>query len=111
MRKSFTAVVSRNEIYKDLLETEPYECAWAGEARWFVRVLKFEGLDPRLILRSQVSPDGLFWCDGEEAALTVAGEGLYTLPVRNIGGWLRLRGEMSGDGASFKVIIHLALKE
>jgi hypothetical protein len=111
MRKSFTAVVSRNETYKDILETEPYECAWAGEARWFVRVLKTEGSAPRLALHSQVSPDGLFWCDGEEAVLTAEGEGLYTLPVRNFGGWLRLRGKVTGDDASFKVIIYLVLKE
>ena len=111
MRKSFTAVVSRNETYKEILETEPYECAWAGEARWFLRVLKSEGSSPRLVLRSQVSPDGLFWCDGEDAALTVAGEGLFTLPIRNFGSWLRLRGEVSGANASFKVIIYLVLKE
>ena len=111
MRKSFTAVVSRNETYKDILETEPYECAWAGEARWFVRVLKTEGSASRLELHSQISPDGLFWCDGEEAALTVAGEGLYTLPVRNFGGWLRLRGKVTGKDASFKVIIYIVLKE
>ena len=111
MRKSFTAVVSRNETYTDILETEPYECAWAGEARWFVRVLHSGGSSPRLVLRSQVSPDGIFWCDGEEAALNVTGEGLFTLPVRNFGGWLRLQGRVSGEKAFFKVKIYLVHKE
>ena len=111
MRRSFTAVVSRNETYKDILETEPYECAWAGEARWFVRVLRKEGASPQLTLRSQLSPDGLFWCDDEQTTLQINAEGLYTLPVRNFGGWLRLRGEVNGEHASFTVIVYLVLKE
>ncbi len=111
MRRSFTAVVSRNETYTDILETEPYECAWAGEARWFVRVLRKEGPVSRLALRSQVSPDGLFWCDQEDASLQIDAEGLYTLPVRNFGGWLRLHGEVSGEKASFTLIVYLVLKE
>ncbi len=111
MRKSFTAVVSRNETYTGTLETEPYECGWAGEARWFIRVLKRQGASPRLELRSQLSPDGLFWCDGEDGALTIDDKELYTLPVRNFGAWLRLQGKVTGEGASFTLIIYLVIKE
>ena len=111
MKKTFTAVVSRNETFATPFETEPYECAWAGEARWFIRLLKTAGAG-RLRLRAQLSPDGLHWCDAEGPGLTISGEGgLHSLPVANFGGWLRLRGEIEGDGASFTLIVHLVLKE
>ena len=111
MRKTFTAVVSRNETYTDILETEPYECAWAGEARWFIRVLKKEGADARLTVSSQLSPDGLFWCDDAESRLEITTDELYTIPLTNFGGWLRLKGEVIGDSASVTLIIYLVLKE
>ena len=111
MRSSFTAVVARNERITDVLETEPYECAWASEARWFVRVLEKDGADGTLELQTQLSADGLFWCDAEAPALRIDEEGLYTQSVSDFGGWMRFRGRVLGRGAAFVVVISLALKE
>jgi hypothetical protein len=113
LNRSFTAVVERNTVFAENFMTEPYECGWAKEARWFIRVLSLrEGT--RLTVRPQLSPDGLFWCDAESPAAAIASAGTHTLPVEpNFGQWLALKGELSGAAAEpeAKVIIYLALKE
>ena len=48
MRESFTAVLERNRTLAGEFATEPYEAAWAAEARWFVRTLKRTGSGTRL---------------------------------------------------------------
>ena len=111
MRHSFTAVISRNETFTAEFETEPYECGWAGEARWFIRVLDAGGKGAELVAQAQISPDGLFWCDAESEPMIVSGTGIYSTGVQNFGNWLRLRGTMKGSDASFKLIIYLVLKE
>lgn len=111
MRRSITAVISKNETFNTDFCTEPYECAWAGEARWFIRVLNIEGDQAELVLRSQISPDGLFWCDGDSEPIRITGTDLYSLGDRNFGGWLRLKGSLTGTDARFKLMIYLVLKE
>ena len=63
MRHAFTAVIEKNATFHADFETEPYECAWASEARWFIHVAELEGDGASLSARVQVSPDGLAWCD------------------------------------------------
>ncbi len=111
MRKSFTAVIEQGTSFTENFDTEPYEVAWASEARWFVRVLEMEGSEASLELYPEISPDGLFWCQDNTAPLRIAGVGLYSLAQRDFGHWLRLSGKLSGKGAHLKVIIYLALKE
>ncbi|GAA2120242.1 hypothetical protein [Streptomyces synnematoformans] len=122
MRQSFTAVIERNATLAGEFTTEPYEAAWAREARWFVRVLGATRR-ARMLMRTQISPDGLHWCDldgGTEQSVD-PGEGpLHSWPAAEFGGWLRLRGTVvdgpdGPDGpadalASVKVLIYLALK-
>ena len=43
MRQSFTAVLERNVTFSEALVSEPYEVAWAREARVFVRALDLTG--------------------------------------------------------------------
>lgn len=111
MRKSFTAVVERNVTFTESFATEPYECGWASEARWFVRSLEVSGDEVALSIYPQISPDGLHWCDEGSAPLTVRAPGLVSLKLRDFGQWLRLRGELTGRDPSVKVIVYLALKE
>jgi len=108
MRQSQTAVLERNTTLTGEFATEPYEAAWAGEARWFVQVLERSAEDAELTLTTQVSPDGLTWCDDGEVRHT-AGE-LTTWTVREFGQWLRVRGEVTPAGAQVKVRIYLAAK-
>lgn len=110
MRQSFTAVVERNMTFTADFETEPYEAAWAAEARWFIHVLELDGEGAALTTYPQVSPDGLFWCDEGADPLVVDKTGLSSLKVREFGQWLRLRCELTGHAPRAKVIISLSLK-
>ncbi|MFC5753454.1 hypothetical protein [Actinomadura rugatobispora] len=116
MRQSFTAVLERNRTLSGEFATEPYEVAWAAEARWFVRTLERSEPGVRLRVTTQVSPDGLHWCD-LDAARELEGD-LATWTSAEFGGWLRLKGTVQAGGkpgendepAAAKVMIYLALK-
>jgi hypothetical protein len=92
MRQSLTVVLERNTVLTGDFATEPYEVAWAREARWFVRVLELRGAETRLDARTQISSDGLRWCDLDGRAVTVREPGMVSWPAREFGGWLRLKG-------------------
>ncbi len=111
VRRSFTAVLEKNATFTSSFETEPYETAWASEARWFVRVIDVKGTDAALSIVPQVSPDGLFWCDEGRAPLVIGTAGLYSFALRDFGHWLRLKASLTGAQASVKLLIYLALKE
>ena len=108
VRRSFTAVIEKNTTWTSDFETEPYEAAWAAEARWFVRVLALEGGKASLTVIPQISPDGLLWCDEGREPTVISQAGLYSFALRDFGHWLRLRALVSG---SVRVLIYLALKE
>lgn len=111
LRRSICAVIERNAGVTDTFETEPYEAAWASEARWFVQTLELHGDGGQLRLHAQISPDGLHWCDLGCEPLIVAAPGLQSLALRDFGHWLRLRGEAGGRPMEAKLTITLALKE
>lgn len=110
MRQSQTAVLERYRVLRGEFATEPYEAGWAGEARWFAQVLEARP-NTRLVLTTQISPDGLHWCDAECPPVVAEGEGIVSWPVREFGQWLRIRGSVEGDEGSAKVSIYLTLKE
>lgn len=111
---SFTAVLERNTTVDSELVTEPYEVAWAREARFFVRVLDQSGSSV-LDVHTQISPDGLHWCDLDDHVHRVdpAAGTLHSWTAQEFGGWLRLRATASnpdGANAAVKVLVYLALK-
>lgn len=119
MRQSLTVVLERNATLSGSFTTEPYEVAWAAEARWFIRTLRRSADGVGLRVRAQVSPDGLHWCDAEEPR-TASGD-LESWTTSDFGGWLRLAGTVepaAGGSAtadpasppSAKVLVYLALK-
>ena len=110
MRQSQTAVLERNTTFGGPFATEPFEAAWAGEARWFVQVLEASEEGAGLTLTTQISPDGLTWCDLDAEKRQTAGPGLTTWPEREFGQWLRLRGDVTPEGAEVKVRIYLVVK-
>lgn len=110
MRQSLTAVLERDTVFDRDFATEPYEVAWASEARWFVHALVAEGDRAELRLVTQISPDGINWCDYDGVAHPVTGTGVVSWPVREFGHWLRLRGTVHGQGARFTARIYLATK-
>lgn len=111
VRRSFTAVLEKNTTFTSGFETEPYEAAWASEARWFIRILEMRGDGAALSVVPQISPDGLFWCDERREALVMSQPGLYSFPLHDFGQWLRLRANLAGTNPSVKVLIYLSLKE
>ncbi|MEV6965988.1 hypothetical protein AB0M47_12815 [Hamadaea sp. NPDC051192] len=109
MRQALTAVLERDTTFTGDFATEPYEAAWAGEARWFVNAL---GVSSGAVVRmvTQISPDGLTWCDLDGAEHEIAGPGLVTWPVSHFGQWLRMRGTVTGDDPSATLRIYLTAK-
>lgn len=108
LRESYTAIVERSQELNGSFATEPYECGWAGEAIFFVRILESEGDIAGAQLHVQISPDGIRWCD-EGTGLTLNGTQVYFCKVGHFGNWLRLAGTLP-DGASIRAIIALSLK-
>jgi hypothetical protein len=109
MNESYTAVIARNDDWSGEWATEPYEAAWANEAIFFVRVLKFSGDARTVSARVQFSPDGMHWVDeGSRLEIPVL-VGTTAVKVAHFGGWLRLVGR-TPDGSNLRVMAYLALK-
>ena len=109
LRRSFTATIARNELWKGAVFTEPYECAWAKEAIFFVRALEAKGAAGKA--RVQISPDGMHWADeGAKLKLPAKKGEVAFVKVAHFGGYLRLVADMP-KGATLKVIASIALKE
>ena len=109
VRRSYTATVERNVLWKGEFATEPYEAAWASEAIFFVRALAvspdFSGR-----ARVQISADGIHWVDeGTVLDLPFEEDQVTFCKVRHFGGFLRIRGIAPRDGVT--VLVSLALKE
>ena len=105
LRRSLTAVLEKNSTFESDFETEPYEVAWASEARWFLRIFEISGT---LRVYAQVSPDGLEWCAEGSPALEIREKGLYSFSLRDFGHWLRIAAKLEGR---IRLQILLALKE
>ena len=110
VRRSYTATIERNVVWRGDFATEPYECGWASEAIFFVRALDAtagcEGL-----ARAQISADGMRWVDeGAAMRLPTRADEVAFCRVSHFGGWLRLAGEIA-EGESLTVLVSLALKE
>ena len=110
VRRSYTATVERNVLWKDEFATEPYEAAWASEAIFYVRALAVSP-DFSGSARVQISPDGIHWADeGASFDLPIKDNEVTFCKVAHFGGWLRLYGTLD-DEASITVLVSLALKE
>lgn len=109
IRQNITLIVERNRVFRGAFATEPCECGWASEAIFFVRKLSTGGRVAGTVVRVQVSPDGMRWCD-EGTTLTLTDQEVDFCKVRHFGNWLRLAGELP-EGGCVKVIVAVCLKE
>ena len=106
MRQFQTSVLELKENISDGFTTQPFECAWATEAIFFVHI--DESGEGELAATVQIAPDGIRWLDeGTTGVISASDTGSF-LRIKHFGGWLRLR--FSGSG-SITVTIRLALKE
>jgi hypothetical protein len=114
MRQTQTAVLERGARLDGELATEPFEVAWATEARWFVQFLE-EAPGASVRLQTQISADGLLWVDHESPSFEADASGIATFSAHDFGHWLRLvvRPASGGPGADATPLIrvYLALKE
>lgn len=103
-------MLERNTRITGALTTEPYEAAWATEARVFVRILE---LAPNTVLtvRPRISPDGLFWCDEGSQGLAMREAGLGSFALRDFGHWLQVEIGLEGPEPFARILVYLALKE
>ena len=112
MRQFQTSVIETRQTVADGFATQPFECAWATEAIFFLHLDESSEAQPtadaHLVAHVQISPDGIRWIDeGTKVADPPSQHGSFAR-VRHFGGWLRLR--FAGDG-EMTVTIRLALKE
>lgn len=109
MRESQTAVLERGIVLDREFATEPFEVAWATEARWFVQFL--EPGTGTVGVRAQISADGLTWVDHESATARGPQTGVLTSSVHDFGHWLRLVVTPEGGDTTPLTRVYLALKE
>ncbi|SDY55218.1 hypothetical protein SAMN05216215_102912 [Saccharopolyspora shandongensis] len=110
MRSTTTAVLERKAKVRTSFTTEPYELPWAGEARFFVHALEFDGDDTSLEFITQISPDGLHWCDLDDVRHRVDSVGVTSWLVTGFGQWLRLSCRVTGPEPAATVRIYLVGK-
>ena len=111
IREAYTAVIAQGETWKGAVATEPYEAAWAGEAVFFLRLLKKgKGNLRSARVRVQISPDGMHWAD-EGATLRIPAdlEEVTFCRIANFGHYLRLAATLP-RGAECQVLATLSLK-
>ena len=111
LREAYTAVIAQGETWKATVATEPYEAAWAGEAVFFLRLLKKgKGNLRNVRARVQISPDGMHWADEGSALRIPADQDEVTFcRVTNFGHYLRLAATLP-RGAECQVLATLSLK-
>jgi hypothetical protein len=111
MRNFYTVVLERMKEYDSGFDTEPYECGWASEAMFFIRIHELSGANAELSSKVQVSVDGIEWMDEGTEFHPMGETGSRFIKVRHFGGWLRLSNELRGENPRLKVTVHLVLKE
>ena len=111
MRQFYTAHLEIKKDFTTDFQTEPYECGWASEVIFFVRVEDVSGRNPRLKVKAQISADGITWADEGTEFPPLSEHGLHFIRLNHFGGWLRLACMISGEDARFRLLVNVALKE
>lgn len=110
--RQFNTVVLERMIHVDKdFATEPYECGWASEAIFFIRLYSLEGQNTSLQAQVEISADGIHWvAEGTELPIMKSANDFFC-KVHNFGGWLRLNCRVAGESPDIKTTIYLVLKE
>ena len=111
MRQFHTAHLEVKRDFSEDFQTHPYECGWANEAIFFIRVEDVSGEDSVLNAEAQISADGITWTDEGTAFRPIRKKGLSFIRLKHFGGWLRLNCSINGEGARFRLLVNIALKE
>jgi hypothetical protein len=111
MRQFQTHVLDFKFAYESSFATEPFECGWASEAIFFVRIEEIAGTDTAVTLYADISVDGVHWTAEGATLGPLARTGDYFFRVRHFGGFIRMRGEVAGTAPRIQFTNNLVLKE
>ncbi len=111
MRQFQTSTLEQRKVFNESFQTHPLEVAWASEAIFFIDVERISEPLGTLVLRVQLSVDGVNWLDEGTAFGPIAEKAVDFRRVTHFGGWLRLVGMLEGNACEFKATIHLVVKE
>ncbi len=111
MRQFQTSTLEQRKIIDANFETHPLEVAWASEAIFFVDAEQLDVGDGSLLLTVQISVDGVNWLDEGTAFDPINGNVQAFRRVNHFGGWLRLKGTCTKSNSSYRLTIHLVIKE
>ncbi|MFN3225627.1 MAG: hypothetical protein ACE360_05190 [Hyphomicrobiales bacterium] len=107
--ENHTAIITRNETWRDAAASEPYEAGWAREAVLFVRALK-TATGPAGQGQVEISPDGMHWIsEGTVFALPTHKDEVVAARVSHFGNWLRVSANFE-PGAEVVVMVTVHLK-
>lgn len=110
MRNFHAAAVERRVYFKGALSSHPMEAGWAGEAIFFLIVEELKGKGASINAYVEISADGINWIKEGSAFPPIDQAGHYFCKVTHFGNWLRVNGEILGEGAEIKTSVHLHLK-
>ncbi|WP_136660912.1 hypothetical protein [Nitratireductor sp. XY-223] len=110
LNRTHTAVFERGVEIAPEFVTEPYEVAWVDRGRWFVHVLEADP-DTWLNLQTEMSPEGLTWCNHETSEGSFKAEGLISLKVEDPGPYTRLRLAVGDRTKRIKARIYLTMRQ
>lgn len=111
LRNTYTAVISRGDLWSGKVHTEPYEVAWSSEAIFFIYLMpESKKQKGEALAHVQISPDGLHWVnEGSQFVLPNVPDNVSFTKVSNFGGWLRLEVNIP-NGSEYKVVATLSIK-
>jgi len=110
MRHFQTSTVEQRRVVETDFATHPLEVAWASEAIFFVDAEQLDEGGGPLLLKVQLSVDGVNWLDEGTAFEPLRGNVSAFRRVSHFGGWLRLEGSLPERGSAYRVTIHLVAK-
>lgn len=110
MRHFQASAVERRQYIDNALETHPMEAGWASEALFFLLVEEVNGEEAALSARVELSADGINWIPEGTVFPVVNQPGHYFVRVAHFGNWLRVSGQVTGEGTKMKLSVHLHLK-
>jgi hypothetical protein len=110
MRHFHASAVERRVHFKGTISSHPMETGWAAEAIFFLIVEELKGSDASINAYVEISADGINWIREGSAFPTITRAGHYFCKVTHFGNWLRVNGEVLGEGAEVKTSVHLHLK-
>jgi hypothetical protein len=110
MKQFMTSTVEQRKDFTGIFSTHPMEAGWSTEAIFFMTVENIKGKEASLLVKVQISADGIHWMDEGTQFPIITEAGHYFVKVRHYGGWLRLSGEINQSN-QFNLTIHLVIKE